>query len=133
MFFLALILLAITIPPAAKVLAVMGAVYGFIALLKKSPAVTPYLTGMVAVILNVVVTVLGLLIALPANQLYTMNTLLLIITTVLGSAGIHGTVKAFSPPQVLATIPPDTKPQEVPATLVPNDPKAQVVESEKKS
>jgi hypothetical protein len=127
----ALPLLLLSLPPAAKVLAVMGSVYGLLFGLKKIPALTPYLTGTVAIALNVVTTVLGLLLALPAEQLYTSNTLVLIVTTVLGSAGIHGTVKAMSPPQVLATHPPDPTVKEVPATLVPIDPAAVAVDPHK--
>lgn len=123
--------LAVTIPPAAKVLAVMGAVYAVISALKKVPALTQYMTGTVAIIVNVVVTVLGLLIAVPAQDLYTTNTLVLVLTTALGAAGIHGTQKAMSSPQVLATVPPDPTVREVPATLVPDDPKAVAVDPKK--
>lgn len=133
MLFLAILLVAIalTIPPAAKVLAVIGSVYGIIALLKKAPALTPYLTGKVAFVVNIVFTLLGLLIAIPADQLYTTNTLILVITTVLGSAGIHGTVKSFSPPEMLASTPPDPTVKEVPAVIVPKDPTAVPAEKPK--
>ena len=119
-----LILVAFTIPPAAKVLAVIAAVYPIVQGLKKVPAFTAFLTGWKAVALNVLLTVCGLLIAVPADQLYTTNTAILLLTTILGSAGVHGTVVSMSAPQVLATIPPDPQVREVPATIEPVDPKA---------
>lgn len=122
---------ALSIPPAAKVLVVVGAVYGILQGLKKVPALTQYLTGWLAVAVNVALTVCGLLVAIPADQLYTANTAMLLVTTILGSAGVHGTVKAMSPPTVLATVPPSTVVKEVPATLEPVNPAAVPVESKK--
>jgi hypothetical protein len=119
-----LVAVTLNIPPAAKVLAVIGAVYGILQAAKRIPALTKYLTGWVAIAVNVLLSAGGLLIAIPADQLYTQSTLLALITTVLSAAGIHGTVSAMSQPQVLATVPPSTQVKEVPATLVPDDPKA---------
>lgn len=123
--------LALSIPPAARVLAVIGSVYGLLQLVKKAPGLAEYITGWVAIILNVLLTVCGLLITVPSNQLYTANTLVLILTTALGAAGVHGTQKAMSPPQVLAQTPPDPTVREVPATLVPKDPNAIPIEEKK--
>ena len=119
-----IVAVAFTIPPAAKVLAISGSVYGILLAAKKIPALTQYLTGWLSVAFNVALTIVGLLIAIPADQLYTVNTAMTLLTAGLGAAGIHGTVKSMSAPQVLATIPPDTQVKEVPATLVPNNPKA---------
>ena len=119
-----LIAVTLAIPPAAKVLAVSGSVYGILLGAKKIPALTQYLTGWVSVAFNVVLSVIGLVIAIPADQLYTTNTALTLLTAALTAAGVHGTVKPMSQPQVLATIPPDTAVKEVPATLEPVDPKA---------
>jgi hypothetical protein len=124
---LALILTAVTltIPPAAKTLAVVVAVYGVLQGLKKIPALTAFLTGWKAVAFNVVFSVVGQLAVIPAGQLYTTDTLNSIIQTiimVLSAAGIHGTVRSFSAPTMQATTPPDTKVKEVPAELVPKDP-----------
>lgn len=114
----------LTIPPAAKVLAIVASVYGIIQTLKKVPGVTQYLTGWVAVVVNIALSVGGLMLAIPPDQLYTSNTAVLLITTILGSAGVHGTVKSMSEPTVLATVPPSTTVKEVPATLVPKNPAA---------
>jgi hypothetical protein len=119
-----LIAVTFTIPPAAKVLAVSGSVYGILLGAKKIPALTQYLTGWVAVAFNVVLSVIGLVIAIPADQLYTANTALTLLSAALGAAGVHGTVKSMSQPQTLATFPPSTQVKEVPATLEPVDPKA---------
>lgn len=113
-----------SVPPAAKVLAIVGSVYGILQGLKKIPALTQYLTGWLAVAVNVALTVCGLLVAIPADQLYTANTALLLVTAILGSAGVHGTVKSMSSPTVLATIPPSSAVKEVPATLIPDNPAA---------
>jgi hypothetical protein len=124
-----LITVALTIPPAAKVLAISGSVYGILLGAKKIPALTQYLTGWVAVAFNVVLSVIGMVIAIPADQLYTENTALTLITAALGAAGVHGTVKSMSKPTVLATTPPDTTVKQVPATLEPVDPNAVPVEN----
>ena len=121
----------VSVPPAAKVLAVIGAVYGIIQAAKKIPAFTKYLTGWVAIAVNVLLSAGGLLIAIPADQLYTANTLLALISTALGAAGIHGTVSAMSPPTILATVPPSTQVKEVAATLVPDNPAAVPAEKAK--
>ena len=99
---------AFTIPPAAKMLAIIGSVYELLQGAKKIPALTKYLTGWVAIAGNVALTACGLLIVIPPDQLYTTNTLLLLVTTVMGAAGIHGTVSALSSTTVLATVPPST-------------------------
>ena len=120
------------IPPAAKTLAVIGAVYGILQGAKKIPALTQYLTGWVAVAFNVALTSGGLLVAIPPDQLYTTNTLMLLVTTILAAAGVHGTVKSFSQPKVLASFPPDPQVKEVPAKLEPLDPNAVVTKPEEK-
>jgi hypothetical protein len=118
----AILAFAVSIPPAAKTLAVIAAVYGLVQGLKQIPALTPYVTGWIAVALNVLFTVCGALVVIPANQLYTTSTLLLLVTTFLSAAGVHGTVKSLSAPQVLAQTPPDGEVKKVPASLVPDDP-----------
>ena len=85
-----------SIPPAAKVLAVAVVVYGIIQAVKLSPLVGPKISGWVALALNIVLNGLGALVVIPADQLYTGNTLILVVTAALGSAGIHGTVSKLS-------------------------------------
>ena len=118
-FWVYLVAISVSLPPAAKVLAVVVAVYPLIQLLKRIPMLTPYLTGWVAIALNGALSACGILIAVPADQLYTANTLLALITAILGAAGIHGTVSAMSPPQMLVTTPPATEVHEAAATLQP--------------
>jgi hypothetical protein len=127
-----LVVVIASIPPAAKTLAVIGSVYGLLQAAKKIPVLTQYITGWVAIALNVLLSACGLLVAVPADQLYTTNTLLLLLTTGMGAAGIHGTVQNLSPPTVLATVPPSTKVVDVPATLVPDDPGAVAVKKDEK-
>jgi hypothetical protein len=118
-----LVAVALTIPPAAKVLAIAALVYAVIQGVKQIPALTPYLTGWVAIGVNVALTATGLLIAIPADQLYTMNTLMALVTACLTAAGVHGTVSAMSPPQMLVTTPPSAVVHEAPATLQPESSK----------
>jgi hypothetical protein len=128
------IAVALTIPPAAKVLAVASTVYLAVQALKKIPALTPYLKGWWAVGLNLIFSVAGALITIPPAQLYTTDTANSIITIIVGTlaaSGIHGTVSSMSQPQVLATIPPSTQVKEVPATLEPVNPAAVPVEPKK--
>ncbi len=84
------------VPPAAKVLADAVIVYGLIEIVKRSPLIGPRITGWVAVALNIVLNALGALVTIPADQLYTGNSLLLILTASLGSSGIHGTVNKLN-------------------------------------
>ena len=117
-----LVAVALTIPPAAKVLAIAALVYSVVQGLKKIPALTAYLTGWVAIALNVILSATGLLIAIPASDLYTMNTLMALITACLTAAGVHGTVSSMSQPQMLVVSPPDTQVHEAPAVLEPRNP-----------
>jgi hypothetical protein len=98
MFFTFVVVLAgITIPPAAKILAVVAVVYPLVQMLKKAPPLARYIKGWVAIALNIALSAGGLLIAIPADQLYTTNTLIALFQVVLGAAGVHGTVNAFMP------------------------------------
>jgi uncharacterized membrane protein HdeD (DUF308 family) len=94
--FLAMFVFLASVPPAAKVLGVAVLVYGVIQIVKQSPLIGPHIGGWVAVVLNIVLNGLGALVTIPAAQLYTTNSLLLILTAALGSAGIHGTVSKLS-------------------------------------
>lgn len=90
---------ALAVPPAAKVLAVIAVIYGVIQGLKQIPVLTPFLTGWVAIALNVALSTLALFVgptAIPADQLYTVNTLLTVLSVGLGAAGIHGTVASLT-------------------------------------
>ncbi len=88
------------LPSPVKVLAVLGFVYGIIQILKQSSVLAPYITGWKATALNAVLSLLGLLVVIPSDQLYNLSTLGTTITTwlgiVLGAAGIHGTVSRLS-------------------------------------
>lgn len=80
------------IPTAAQLLVVLTAVFTIMSAAKISPWLGPKLKGWVSVVLNIILTVLGLVIAVPANQLYTWPGFIALIVTVLGSSGIHGMV-----------------------------------------
>lgn len=88
--------MVLTFPPAAKILAIAVVVYGVLQIVKHSPLIGPYITGTVAAALNLVLNALGAAIAIPSDQLYTTNSLLIILTAALGSAGIHGTVSRLT-------------------------------------
>jgi len=88
----------LAIPPAAKVLAIVAVVYPLIQGLKRVPALTPHLSGWVAIALNVLLSGLGVLVTVPAAQLYSTDTLAALVTVSLAAAGVHGTVKGFTNP-----------------------------------
>lgn len=94
-FYIALagmMILAFSLPPAIKVLAVAGAVYGILQALKQPNALTPYIKGWVAICLNVLLSAGGVILATPADQLYTSQTVLAILAAALAAAGVHGTI-----------------------------------------
>jgi hypothetical protein len=82
------------IPPAGQVIAIGGVVFAVLQAAKKSPLIGQYITGWVAVALNIVLSGLGVVIAVPATSLYTLGTLQTVLVTILAgssAAGIHGT------------------------------------------
>ncbi len=85
--------IALTVPPAARVLAVSVVVYGLLQAAKKIPGVQ--LSGYWAISFNVLLSALGVVVVQPADQLYTMSTLYLVAQAIGAAAGIHGTVKAL--------------------------------------
>jgi hypothetical protein len=98
----------LSIPPAAKVLAIVAVVYPLLQALKRIPAFAPYLKGWVAIAINIALSALGLVLTVPAAQLYSTDTLTALVTAALAAAGIHGTVKGFS------TQDPDPSPSSAP-------------------
>jgi hypothetical protein len=117
-----LLAVQVALPPAAKVLAIVALVYPIIQGLKRIPAFTAFLTGWKAIALNVALSACGILIAVPADQLYTTPTFLALVTAILSAAGVHGTVSAMSTPQMLVTTPPATQAHEAAAVLEPKSP-----------
>ncbi len=91
---------AFTIPPAAKTIAVLVFVYGIVQILKQAPVLKPYIKGWIAIALNALFSLLGLLVVIPPDQLYSWSTIASTITTwlgiVLGAAGVHGTVSSMT-------------------------------------
>jgi hypothetical protein len=85
---------AFAFPPAAKTLSVLVIVYGVIQALKQATVLQPILAGWVAIVVNIVFSSIGVWIAVPADQFWAPNTFILILTTALGAAGVHGTVSA---------------------------------------
>lgn len=126
--------LTISVPPEAKVVAAFLLIYALMFGLKKIPALVPYLQGWVAIAVNILLAVASLFVppsGIQPGSLYTMgtgmaviNAILTAITTSAAASGIHGAVRSLSQPTVLATVPPSTQVKEVPATLVPDNPKA---------
>jgi hypothetical protein len=96
-----------SVPPAARSLAVLVAVYAIITAAKLSPWLSQYITGWGAVAVNVILTILGLIVAIPADQLYSWNSFVSVVVSVLGSSGIHGMTKNIpsTPPVTPAATP----------------------------
>ena len=85
-----LLALALNTAAAAKILGVAGAVYAVLQVLKK---IFPSLSGPWALALNIALSVGGVLVAVPPDQLLSVETLVTVLTSVAAAAGIHGTVK----------------------------------------
>ena len=73
-----------------KVLAVSGSVYAILQAIKKY---YPQINGKYSLLVNGGLSVLAIVTVTPQNELLTLNTLTAIIVAVIGSAGIHGTMK----------------------------------------
>lgn len=89
---------------AGKVLAISGSAYAVLQALKK---VFPGISGYWAVALNVAINVIGVLIVLPPEKLFSLEsltTLLIAGITAAGSAGIHGTVQNVAPAAVQSVL-----------------------------
>lgn len=91
----AFFLFALALSPAvsAKILAIAGAVYAVLQVGKK---IFPSLGGVWALVLNFALSGLGFLVSVPSDQLFSLTTLVGLITAVAASAGIHGTVKSLT-------------------------------------
>lgn len=95
-------LLLQTVPPTTGVTRLIAVatiaipvVYIILQTVKKA---IPSLTGVWAIIVNLVLTSITYVIGLPQEQWFTMNTLLALAASAAGAAGIHGTVKSLSAP-----------------------------------
>lgn len=75
---------------AGKVLAVAGVVYAVLQALKQA---FPAISGWWAVALNIVFSSVGVLIAVPTDQVFSVATLTAVLTAAIAAAGVHGTVK----------------------------------------
>ena len=82
--------IALNATTAAKVIAIAVVVYPVRQALKKA---LPNLSGWYAVGVNVFLSLLGVIVAVPADQFFTVDTLAMLITAATAAAGIHGTVK----------------------------------------
>jgi hypothetical protein len=99
-----LITLTLNAALAAKVLAISAVVYAALQALKKA---FPALSGWASVAINVALSVIGAVIVVPPDQLFSLTTL----TTVLvggiaaaGAAGVHGTVQNLAPAGVQSAL-----------------------------
>lgn len=81
----------VSIPTPLKVLAIAGSVYAILQALKNVPGLTTFMSGWVAVAFNVALSGIGALLTIPADQLYTLATLTIVLSAALAAAGIHGT------------------------------------------
>lgn len=83
------------VPLAGKILIIAPVVYAILQGLKK---LLPAITGYWAIGLNVAFSIVGFVIMVPVDQLFTINTLLGLIGAIAASAGIHGTTTAMTKP-----------------------------------
>lgn len=92
MILVVLVAVTLTVPPAAKVLAISVAVYGVLQALKRMPWFNNLLKGWWSVAFNVLFSIVGVVAVSPAGDLYSMDTVIRIIQAIGTAAGIHGTV-----------------------------------------
>lgn len=83
-----------TFSAQTKILTIIGGVYALLQAVKKFVPVKGYL----AVALNVVFSVLGVVTVVQPQDLFSLNTLVAVLTAAAGAAGIHGTVSKLSNP-----------------------------------
>ena len=88
--------LALTTATSAKILAIAGAVYAVLQVAKK---IFPSLAGPWALLLNLGLSVAGVLVTVTPDKFLSVDTLVAVLTAVAASAGIHGTVKNLAPSQ----------------------------------
>jgi hypothetical protein len=96
-YLLLMMFVMVAVPAAAKVLAVSVTVYAVLQAAKQSDWVAQYLQGWVAIGFNVMLTAFGVVIVVPADQLYTLATVQNILIAVLMSSGIHGLGRSVGP------------------------------------
>lgn len=92
-----LIIIAVSSATAAKVIAAMGSVFTILQVAKK---VFPNLAGWYAFALNVTLSVIGAVVSVPPESLFsvqTFTTLMVAVITAAGAAGFHGTWKNLGP------------------------------------
>jgi hypothetical protein len=75
-----------------KLLAIAGSVYAILQAVKQ---VLP-VTGILAVILNVVLSAIGVAVGINPSQLFSLPTLTAIVISAIGAAGAHGTISRFT-------------------------------------
>lgn len=75
-----------------KLLAISGSVYALLQVVKQ---VFP-LAGLGAILSNVALSVLGVLVVIRPEDLFSLNTLTLVGIAAITAAGAHGTIKSFS-------------------------------------
>lgn len=88
-----LLVFVLSTATSAKILGIAGAVYAVLQVAKK---IFPALSGWWALGLNFALSVLAVLVTVTPDNLFSMDTLVAVLTAIAASAGIHGTVKNLS-------------------------------------
>jgi hypothetical protein len=76
----------------ARIIAVIGIVYAALQALKLA---FPAIAGGWAILLNVIFSAAGIVVALPAEKVFSLETLTAVIVAAIGAAGVHGTVSSM--------------------------------------
>ena len=90
-----LLALALSTATSAKILGIAGAVYAILQVAKK---IFPALSGWWALGMNIGLSVAAVLVTVTPENLFSVDTLVAVLTAIAASAGIHGTVKNLSAP-----------------------------------
>lgn len=85
---------------AGKILGIAGVIYAVLQAIKKA---FPDINGWWAVIFNVMLAVIGAVVIVPPEGLFSLNTLSTLLTAGIiagGAAGAHGTIRSLTAPPI---------------------------------
>jgi hypothetical protein len=88
-------LLVLTMPSEgmveAKIVAISIAVSALLQVCKKAPVLAPFLQGWTAVVVNIVLSIVGVYAVVQPADVFSLNTFVTVLTAALAAAGVHGT------------------------------------------
>jgi hypothetical protein len=88
-------LIAMTMPSEglveAKIVGISIAVAAILQVCKQAPVLQRWLQGWTAVVINIVMSIVGVYAVVQPDQVFTLQTFVTVLTAALAAAGVHGT------------------------------------------